>query len=105
MYPADHLSIDTPEQIALQLPLAGIGSRFLALAFDTLLQVVIYVVLGIATIIAMPLRTGLLRWIPFSLIPAFAILASFCVYWGYFAFFESIWSGDSRQAPRRHTCH
>lgn len=95
MYPADHLSIDTPEQIALQLPLAGIGSRFLALAFDTLLQVVIYVVLGIATIIAMPSRTGLLRRIPFSLIPAFAILAAFCVYWGYFAFFESIWSGQT----------
>jgi hypothetical protein len=34
----DRLDIETPEQIALELPLAGIGSRFLALAIDSLLQ-------------------------------------------------------------------
>jgi hypothetical protein len=34
----DQLRIDTPEQIALELPLAGIGSRFLALAIDTVIQ-------------------------------------------------------------------
>src|SRR5262249_39700768 len=34
----ENLIIDTPEQIALELPLANIGSRFLAIAFDTILQ-------------------------------------------------------------------
>ena len=35
----DKLIIDTPEQIALEYTLAGPGSRFLALAVDTVLQV------------------------------------------------------------------
>ena len=34
----DKLSIDTPEQVALDFALASIGSRFLALAVDTLIQ-------------------------------------------------------------------
>ena len=33
----DKLIIETPEQTSLEFPLAGIGSRFLALAIDTLL--------------------------------------------------------------------
>ena len=35
----EKLSIDTPEQIALEFQLATIGSRFLALAIDTLIQI------------------------------------------------------------------
>ena len=34
----EKLTIDTPEQIALEFPLASVGSRFLALALDTLVQ-------------------------------------------------------------------
>ena len=34
----EKLTIDTPEQIALEFALAGVGSRFLAMAFDTILQ-------------------------------------------------------------------
>ena len=43
----DQLNIDTPEQIALELPLAGIGSRFLAMAVDTLIQGALYLIAGI----------------------------------------------------------
>ena len=39
MYSPDKLTIETPEQIPLEFPLAGIGSRFLAIAMDTLIQV------------------------------------------------------------------
>jgi hypothetical protein len=31
---SDQLSIDTPELVAIQLPLAGIGSRFISLLVD-----------------------------------------------------------------------
>jgi uncharacterized RDD family membrane protein YckC len=92
----DQLQIDTPEQIALELPLAGIGSRFLGLAIDTLLQIVLYVTGGIA--LAFVGAAGIsryLRWIPVSWAPAIAILFVFCVYWGYFAFFEIIWKGQT----------
>ena len=42
----EKLIIDTPEQIALEFPLAGAGSRFLALAIDTLLQLGAFLVLA-----------------------------------------------------------
>jgi hypothetical protein len=35
----EKLNIDTPEQIALEFSLATVGSRFLALAVDTLVQI------------------------------------------------------------------
>ena len=50
----DQLLIDTPEQIALELPLAGIGSRFLGLTVDTLLQFVLYII-GLF-VVARPVR-------------------------------------------------
>ena len=46
MSSADKLTIETPEQTSLEFPLAGIGSRFLALAIDTLLQFAVYMVLA-----------------------------------------------------------
>jgi len=51
----DNLVIDTPEQIPLEFPLAGIGSRFLALALDTLLQAAAGVILAVIAI-AMGMR-------------------------------------------------
>jgi uncharacterized RDD family membrane protein YckC len=97
----DQIKIDTPEQIALELPLAGIGSRFLGLAIDTLLQWVLYFavfLVFLATAWAIPSIGRLVRyfrWIPASFIPAVAILFIFCIYWGYFAFFEIIWKGQT----------
>jgi uncharacterized RDD family membrane protein YckC len=96
----DHLQIDTPEQIALELPLAGIGSRFLGLAIDTLLQIVLYVIGTFVLILAGAFLASegigrYFRWIPVSWGPAIAILFVFCVYWGYFAFFEIIWKGQT----------
>jgi uncharacterized RDD family membrane protein YckC len=85
----DKLTIDTPELIALELPLAGIGSRFLALALDSLLQMV-------ATIIALLLLLFFSTSNPLkNLGMVLAILIPFCVYWGYFAFFEIIWNGQT----------
>jgi uncharacterized RDD family membrane protein YckC len=88
----ERLTIDTPEQITLELPLAGIGSRFLAVAFDTVLQGAMYVTAAIA--LAISGRT--VRGVPAllqQLGPSVAVLFLFCVYWGYFALFEIVWSG------------
>lgn len=98
MQSTDQLRIDTPEQIALELPLAGIGSRFLGLAIDTLLQFVLYLVGGFALAFAGSTIGGLGRyfnWIPPTFGPALAILFVFCIYWGYFALFEILWSGQT----------
>jgi uncharacterized RDD family membrane protein YckC len=89
--PEERLIIDTPEQISLELPVAGIGSRFLAVAVDTVLQALLLVTGALAAALALsrPLRLVQLAG------PPMAILFTFCVYWGYFAFFETIWSGQT----------
>src|SRR5437899_2974635 len=89
----DQLNIETPEQVVLELPVSGIGSRFLALAVDTFLQFVLYVAATLALVYGVP-QIGR-RWLPLlvQLGPAAAILIGFCIYWGYFAFFEILWIG------------
>ncbi len=90
----DKLTIDTPEQVALEFPLAGIGSRFLALVFDILVQFIVYVVLFL---LSLWLLGGLWRsWAPaWNWSTALLILVLFCIYWGYYAFFETVWKGQT----------
>jgi uncharacterized RDD family membrane protein YckC len=97
----ERLRIDTPEQIALELPLAGIGSRFLAVAIDTVLQAALYLA-GVLTLIVGPRIGGGLPALLQLMGPALGILFTFCVYWGYFAFFEIIWSG---RTPGKRIAH
>jgi uncharacterized RDD family membrane protein YckC len=91
----EQLRIDTPEQIALELPLAGIGSRFLALAIDTLIQSAFYLVIGLFLIFTYAVGSSILTFLPRLVGPAIAIFIGFAVYWGYFAFFETIWKGQT----------
>lgn len=100
----DKLIIDTPEQVQLEFPLAGIGSRFMALFVDMLIQSVAFLVLMIAFVI---LGAGSLLIRPSELskweIAGFVLLG-FCLYWGYFAAFEALWKGQTpgkRQAGIR----
>jgi uncharacterized RDD family membrane protein YckC len=90
----DQLSIDTPEQIALELPLAGIGSRFLALVIDTLIQFIIYFI-GTVAFALISLGAFVINWVPKSMGIALFVLLSFSVYWGYFALFEIFWKGQT----------
>jgi uncharacterized RDD family membrane protein YckC len=86
----DQLSIETPEQVALEFPLAGVGSRFLAVAVDSLLQAAIgFVVLFAAIGVFTALRTGG-TWIA-----AFALVGGFLIFYGYFAAFEAFWHGQT----------
>lgn len=91
----DQLKIDTPEQIALELPLAGIGSRFLAMAIDTLIQMAAYLIIGILFLLILPAGFSMFTFLPKTLGPAVAIFLFFAVYWGYFAIFESLWNGQT----------
>lgn len=89
----ERLRIETPEQVTLELPIAGIGSRFIAVAIDTVLQMILSVAAVFAAIMGLPALGGRVAPALGQLGPALAILILFCVYWGYFAFFETIWSG------------
>jgi uncharacterized RDD family membrane protein YckC len=91
MSSGDKLIIETPEQTVLEFPLAGIGSRSLALAIDTLLQIAVLIVLGlIAGIIS---YEGVLPRLGKQYVYAILIFIGFLSQFGYFAFFEAIWNG------------
>lgn len=90
----DKLTIDTPEQISIEFPLAGIGSRFLAVAVDTLIQVVGVLML---VLISSFLKPDLARFWPsaWNWTAAILILVFFTLYWGYYAVFETLWKGQT----------
>ena len=91
--PSDKLIIDTPEQVHLEFVVAGIGSRFMALFLDTLIEVVLYLVLFLLTLLWMagglfgPSRS--IWW------TAIVTLVIFCINWGYHAIFEALWKGQT----------
>lgn len=90
----EELSIDTPEQIPLQFPLAGIGSRFLAVLFDSLVQFVAFAVLFV--IAALVLGGTATIWPDaWTWTAAILLLVFFTLYYGYFAFFEAVWNGQT----------
>src|SRR5581483_1645716 len=93
----DRLDIDTPEQISLELPLAGIGSRFLALTLDSLIQVGVLIVLTIFGWFISMAYTSLSgaadKFFSETIGTIVLIVVPFCLYWGYFAFFEILWQG------------
>ncbi len=101
----DQLTIDTPEQVAIRFPIAGIGSRFLAVLADTTLQVAAYVVIFLvilAIISSAPRINGLvLARIGDKWIIAAIILFYFLLYWGYYTVFEALWNG---QTPGKKLC-
>ncbi len=93
----DVLKIDTPENVAFDYDVAGIGSRFLAALMDTSLIVILQgVVFGSLILLAALLSDVDLSY---SILPAwvFAILGliSFIFLWGYYIFFEILWNGQS----------
>jgi uncharacterized RDD family membrane protein YckC len=100
MSSADKLIIETPEQTPIEFPLAGIGSRFLALAIDGLLRIAFIIVLvGIAGILGL---IGLIKAAGTQWVVAILIVAYFFIELGYFAFFESVWNG---QTPGKRWTH
>ncbi|GAC1389122.1 MAG: RDD family protein [Vulcanimicrobiaceae bacterium] len=95
------LAVRTPESIAFSYDLAGLGSRFLAVLLDLLVQLVI---------------TGLIVWaliaisshappaakmssaeekLAQSIAIAIIIFMVFTIFFGYFIFFEAAWNGQT----------
>jgi uncharacterized RDD family membrane protein YckC len=99
---ADQLNIETPEQVDLRFPVAGIGSRFVALLIDHLIQFVTYVVIGLIIFVwasnAGPANVSAKtdemdaagKWFIAAI-----IFFNFCLIWGYFALFEAFWQGQT----------
>ncbi len=88
----DKLNIDTPELVSIEMPLAGIGSRFIALLVDYLIWGAGFTVLAIALAVILP-SIGVLSWVKAQWALAIAIFGFFLVNWGYFTLFEAFWNG------------
>ena len=89
---SDQLSIDTPELVAIEMPLAGIGSRFIALLVDYLIWsagLVLLIIVAVAVLPAMhAFNVKSAQWAE-----AIVIFIVFLFNWGYFTLFEAFWNG------------
>jgi uncharacterized RDD family membrane protein YckC len=100
MSSTDKLTIETPEQTSLDFPLAGIGSRFLAVALDTLLQFAAYIVLFLIKVLVVSSAVFGVLGKQWGL--AIVIFIVFLVQFGYFSTFEVLWNG---QTPGKRWTH
>jgi uncharacterized RDD family membrane protein YckC len=98
----DTYGLRTPEQIDLQYDLAGIGSRFLAMLIDSVIQTVIALAVMVVFVLGVLLLAGTSRdWLGAELgVAAFAglavaLLLVFLLTWGYFIAFELAWNGQT----------
>jgi len=95
----DQLNIDTPEQVDLHLPIAGIGSRFLAILADTTIQIIVEVCIILLFVIFMSASQkehfGEISDTSGKWFVASMVLLQFLLYWGYFALFEALWNGQT----------
>jgi uncharacterized RDD family membrane protein YckC len=91
---ADQLTIQTPEQTDVEFAIAGIGSRFLAIAYDTLIQVLVGLVGGFGGIFLFGASSKIF---PLSgmWVGAIFLLFYFFLYFGYYPLFEILWNGQT----------
>ena len=89
---SDQLNIDTPELVEIEMPLAGIGSRFIALLVDYLIwgaaAVVLVIFIAIFGSSIDAFSTLSAKWTA-----AIILFLIFLVHWGYFTLFEAFWNG------------
>lgn len=88
----DTKTVVTPEQVAVTYRIAGIGTRFAAMLVDTCLQVAV----GIALLLAAGTGLAALEAAVQAASPwltAVLFILGFLIVWGYFIFWETVWSG------------
>jgi uncharacterized RDD family membrane protein YckC len=89
---SDQLSIDTPELVSIEMPLAGIGSRFIALLVDYLIWGACLVLLVTLSVLLLPAMHAFnvksAQWAE-----AIVVFLIFLFNWGYFTLFEAFWNG------------
>ena len=88
----DQLNIDTPELVSIELPLAGIGSRFIAALVDSLILIAVSIFLIIVATFVLP-ALGAYGEKAANWGLGIFILIFFLVFWGYFALFEAFNNG------------
>jgi uncharacterized RDD family membrane protein YckC len=88
----DQLNIDTPELVAIEMPLAGIGSRFIAILVDYLIWGFAFFIFFLLALIVIP-AFSIFGRISANWAIGIALLIVFLMHWGYFALFEAFSNG------------
>ncbi len=95
------VTVRTPEAIAFYYELAGLGSRFLALLVDMIIQVTAFILIFIAGSVGAPRAAAIATALHVSqklfasTVIAVTILVVFNIFYGYFIFFEKMWNGQT----------
>ena len=89
---SDQLSIETPELVAIQMPIAGIGSRFIALLVDYLIWIPSILLVGKVFSYFLP-SLGAFNRLSEQWAVAIYVFLIFLFNWGYFTLFEAFWNG------------
>jgi uncharacterized RDD family membrane protein YckC len=95
------LEVRTGESIGIRYELAGLGSRFLAVGIDLIIQLCVTLAVLIALLIlskplaAAPGLPAVVSKTGRAVFIAIAVVAVFRLYFGYFIIFELWWSGRS----------
>jgi uncharacterized RDD family membrane protein YckC len=98
---SDQLNIDTPELVTIEFPLAGIGSRFIALLVDYLIWGASFFVLSLLAAMILPDIKAFSK-ISEQWATAIFIIIFFLFNWGYFTLFEAFWNG---RTPGKRVVH
>jgi uncharacterized RDD family membrane protein YckC len=102
----DQLNIDTPELVSIEMPIAGIGSRFIAILVDSLIWCAAMAILILLAVIlfasAHSFGGASGNWVL-----GVALLIFFLLQWGYFTLFEAFNNGRTpgKHAAKIHVIH
>lgn len=96
----EQLTISTPEQVAFQYEMAGIGSRFVAALLDHLILgiTVFLIICAASTLGTMGMLASVNGGDPTGgvfLVLAILTIVLFLIIWGYFVVFETVWHGQT----------
>ena len=88
--------LELPEDIDLQVELANVGSRTLAILIDLALGgLVLFIVYALTLIFARNVAEDWLTRLSSNILRTLFILLIFGFQWGYFNFFEWLWNGQT----------
>ncbi len=89
---SNQLNIDTPELVSIEMPIAGIGSRFIAIVVDYLILTAGGIVFGLMLIVVVA-AVHVFAHRSENWVIGFILILIFLINWGYFALFEAFWNG------------
>ena len=103
---SDQLNIDTPELVAIEMPVAGIGSRFIAILVDYLIWTAGLIILLILVLLLLP-AVHFLGKVTENWAAGVGLLLVFLFHWGYFTLFEAFANGRTpgKQVVRIRVIH